>query len=282
VPGLGKVVGRALGLHADVDMLTFTGSTLVGKQMLRYAGRSNMKVVIAECGGKSPHIVFADGIDLDAASDAIARELVINQGQVCSVGSRLLVQKSVEAAMVERITARLKDVVMGDALDPSTTFGPLASEAQCSRVMKLINAAESDGARVVAGGTRALLSSGGFFVEPTVLDRVLPSSQIAQTEIFGPVLSVIPFEDEGEALRLANGTIYGLSATVWTGSMSTGMRMAHGIRSSVLINGAAPSGEGAGHAFSSEPRGQSGIGTEGGLAGVRSYLQRQLVWINHG
>jgi acyl-CoA reductase-like NAD-dependent aldehyde dehydrogenase len=281
VPGLGETVGRALGLHRDVNMLTFTGSTEVGKLMLQYAGRSNMKVVMAECGGKAPQIVFADGVDLDVAGESIAQLLLTNQGQICGVGSRLLVQRSIETALLERITARIRQIVMGDALDPKTTFGPVVSANQCARVMRYIETAQADGAQLVTGGKRALPQSGGYFIEPTIFRNVLPTARIAQEEIFGPVLSVSAFEDEAEALRIANGTIYGLIAYVWTANLSTAMRMAKGIRSSVLVNAVAPLGEGPGHAFSSEPTGQSGIGTEGGLAGMESYLRRQLVWINH-
>ena len=281
VPGLGETVGRALGLHPLVDAVTFTGSTEVGRQMLQYAGQSNMKLVIAECGGKSPHIVFDDGVDLDVASDAIAHRLVTNQGQICSVGSRLLVQRSIEMQMLERIAARVAKVVIGDALDPQTTYGPVASAAQCGRIMHYIESGTREGAELVTGGRRLRGDSGGYFVEPTVFRKVGPAAQIAQQEIFGPVLSTIAFDDEVEALRIANGTIYGLTATVWTTNLSTGLRMAKGIRSSVRINATAPQGEGAGHAAAYEPWGQSGIGTEGGLAGMESYLRRQLVTINH-
>lgn len=281
VPGLGETVGRALGLHGDVDMLTFTGSTEVGKWMLQYAGQSNMKVVMAECGGKSPHIVFADGIDLDTAADAIARMLIRNQGQICSIGSRLLVQRSIESAMLEKITARLRHIVIGDALDPKTTFGPVASSKQCARVIQHIENAQADGAQLVAGGRRVLTETGGYFVEPTVLRNVSPNARLAQEEVFGPVLAVMPFDDEAEALRIANGTLYGLGAYVWSANLSRGMRMAKGIRSSVSLNATAPQGEGPGHSSSFEPLGHSGVGTEGGLAGMQSYMRRQRVWINH-
>jgi acyl-CoA reductase-like NAD-dependent aldehyde dehydrogenase len=281
VPGLGMTVGRALGLHMDVDMITFTGSTAVGKLMLQYAGQSNMKVVLAECGGKSPHIVFGDGVDLDAASQSIAGFLLLNQGQICSVGSRLLVQRSIEDALLDKVTAHMKQIVMGDALSPNTTFGPIASAKQCSRVTHYIETASADGAQLVMGGKRALEHTGGFFIEPTVFRNVLPTSRIAQEEVFGPVLSVIPFDNETEALRIANGTMYGLAAYVWTSNLSTGLRVANSVRSSVIVNAAAPTGEGAGHAASAEPSRQSGLGVEGGLVGMESYLRRQLVWINH-
>lgn len=281
VLGLGNTVGRALGLHMDVDMLTFTGSTQVGRQMLQYAGRSNLKVVMAECGGKSPQIVFDDGVDLEAASKSIASFLLTNQGQICTVGSRVLVQRSIESAIVEKIAARMKKIVMGDALDQKTTFGPVVSAKQCARIMEYIESGEADGAKLVVGGRRVRMESGGCFVEPTMFRSVPPTARIAQEEIFGPVLSTIAFEDEAEAIRIANGTMYGLMAYVWTKDLSRAMRMAKSIRSSVRINAAGPIGEGAGHAYSSEPAGQSGVGTETGLAGMESYLRRQVVWISH-
>jgi acyl-CoA reductase-like NAD-dependent aldehyde dehydrogenase len=281
VPGAGRVVGRALGLHMDVDMVTFTGSTEVGKLMMQYSGQSNMKPVLAECGGKSPHIVFDDGVDLDAVADAIARVLLTNQGQICSLGSRLLVQSTIESEMVDRVAARLTKITMGDALDPRTTFGPLASQDQCERVMRYINGAQADGARLVMGGSRALTQSGGFFVEPTLFRSVPPKARIAREEIFGPVLSTIAFDDEDDAIRIANDVVYGLSAYVWTSKLSTGLRVGKAVRSSVVVNAVAPRSEGAGHAASYEPRGQSGVGVEGGLAGMASYLRRQRVRINH-
>jgi acyl-CoA reductase-like NAD-dependent aldehyde dehydrogenase len=281
VPGVGETVGRALGLHGEVDMISFTGSTAVGKLMLQYAGQSNMKVVMTETGGKSPQIVFADGIDLDVAAASIAGFLVTNAGQICTVGSRLLVQRSAETALVEKIQARLQKIVMGDALDPKTTVGPLVSAKQHARVLRYIDTARTEGAELVMGGRPALSHSGGYFVEPTVFRNVAPKSAIAQEEVFGPVLSVIAFENEDEAVRIANDTIYGLAAYVWTASLTTGMRMAKRIRSSVRIHSAAPTGEGAGYAATNEATRQSGIGAEGGMTGMEAYLRRQRVWFSH-
>jgi len=281
VPGVGETVGRALGMHADVDMVTFTGSTAVGKLMLQYSGQSNMKVVMAECGGKSPQIVFDDGVDVDAAAESIAQGLLLNQGQLCSVGSRLLVQQSLESEMVDKISRHFKNIVMGDAVDPKTSFGPLVSAQQCGRVMHYIETAVQDGAQLASGGRKVLPDTGGYFVEPTLFRKVKPSARIAQEEVFGPVLSVIPFQDEQEAIRIANGTVYGLFAYVWTANLSTGMRMAKSIRSSVMVNAAAPTGEGPGHAWSHEPTGHSGIGSESGLAGMESYMRRHSIWFNH-
>jgi len=240
-----------------------------------------MKAILTECGGKSPQIVFADGVDLDAAAESIAQLLLTNQGQVCSVGSRLLVQQSVQASMVEKIAIRLKKITMGPALDPKTTFGPLASADQCARVMRYIETAKADGAELVAGGRRTRQETEGCFLEPTLFTNVDPQTRIAKEEVFGPVLSVLSFQDEADALRIANGTTYGLAAYVWTSNLSTAMKMAKGIRSSIFVNAVAPLGEGAGYAFSHEPAGQSGVGTESGLAGMESYMRRHLVWFSH-
>jgi acyl-CoA reductase-like NAD-dependent aldehyde dehydrogenase len=282
VPGLGTTVGRALGLHPQVDMITFTGSTDVGKLLPQYSGQSNMKVVMAECGGKSPQIVFDDGVDLAAASEFIGGMLLANQGQICSLGSRLLVQRSIEAPLLEKIRARLRGVVMGDALSPQTTFGPLASARQLARVLQLIESGHADGAELIEGGHRVRTESGGYFVEPTVFRNVPPSARIAQEEIFGPVLAVIPFDDIQDAIRIANDTRYGLLAYAWTASLPTGLKLANGLRSPVIVNAAEPTGEGPGDAFSIEPAGQSGLGVEGGVAGLESYYRRQLVWVNFG
>lgn len=282
VPGTGEIVGRALGLSMDVDMLTFTGSTEVGKLMFQYAGQSNMKVVMAECGGKSPHIVFDDGVDLQDIGRSIARFLLCNQGQICSVGSRVLVQKSIERPLIEAIVDNFKGIVVGNALEHNTTFGPLASAKQCARVMQYIDGAKADGVQLVTGGRRALPDSGGYFVEPTVFGRVPASARIAREEIFGPVLSVIPFDAETEAVRIANDTIYGLTAYAWTADLSRAMRVAKSVRSSVRVNAVAPLGEGAGSAHSNEPARQTGLGVEGGLPGMESYLRRQLIAISHG
>jgi acyl-CoA reductase-like NAD-dependent aldehyde dehydrogenase len=183
--------------------------------------------------------------------------------------------------MIETITRQVQQIAMGDALNPKTTFGPIASSIQCERVMSYIETADQEGAQLIVGGHRALQASGGYFVEPTIFRGVSPAARIAREEIFGPVLSVIPFETEEEAIRIANGTMYNLAAYVWTANLSTAMRMAKGIRSSVWINSAAPTGEGAGYADSVEPFGQSGVGVEGGLAGMETYLRRHLVWLTH-
>lgn len=281
VPGLGETTGQALTLHMDVDMVTFTGSSEVGKLLLQAAGRSNMKRVLLECGGKSPFIVFDDGVDLEAASNAVADRLLLNQGQLCIVGSRLLVQRGAADEVLSRVTDRIKKVRMGDPRDRDTTFGPLASPQQFKRVMNYIGTGEADGARLIAGGNQALPDSGGFFVEPTVFRDVPQAARIAQEEIFGPVLSVMTFADEDEAIRIANNTNYALTSYLWTRDLSRALRVAKSIRSGVRVNAAPTTGEGAGFASSGEPNRQSGFGVESGVAGMESYLRRQTIAISH-
>ncbi len=282
VHGSGINVGRTLALHEGVDMISFTGSTSVGKRMLQYSSESNMKKVHVECGGKSPHIVFPDYADLDEVADLIVQLILVNQGQWCSTGSRVLVHKDIEERLVEKLAVRFKTFVAGDPLEPSTTFGPLVNEQQLNRVLEYIEKGKASGATLVAGGQRILVETGGYYVEPTLFSGVKSHDRIAQEEIFGPVLSVIAFDDEEEAIEIANSTVYGLFAHVWTSGITTGMRVAKRMNSGVAIHASKPVGEGAGLALSMEPFAQSGLGVEGGVAGMEAYTRRQVIWLNHG
>nr|WP_053000237.1 aldehyde dehydrogenase family protein [Sphingomonas sp. Y57] len=281
VPGTGQIAGRALGLHADVDMLTFTGSTQVGKRFLEYSGQSNMKKLLLECGGKSPQIFFDDGIDLDAAADAISGLILCNQGQWCSAGSRLLVERSIERDLVERIKARFEAVRAGDPLDPSTTYGPIASSGQLDRIETHVSAARA-GAALVTGGERMRGQLSDRFFAPTLFRDVAPDSPLAREEIFGPVLAVMAFDGEEQAAALANGTDFGLYAFLWTTRIDRAMRMARRVRSSIQVRSSFIASEGAGFSAWSEPAGQSGIGVEGGMRGIESYLRQQSVSFLHG
>lgn len=279
VLGRGEIVGKALSLHHDVNMVSFTGSSEVGKLVLGYAAQSNMKPVLAECGGKSPHVVTDDGVDLDSVAAMVSASITTNQGQWCSVGSRVIVAESVVDRFVEKVVRGFDRLVPGDPQSDRTTFGPLASARQRDRVVSYIEGARRNGARVIGGGP-VLPESGGCFVAPTVVIASSADDPICQEEVFGPVLSVLTFRDLDEAIRLANSTAFGLLAYVWTSQISTGMKLSEGIRSSVLLNAALPSSEGPGHGFASEPVGESGMGMEGGVEGLKSYLRRQTVWVN--
>jgi 4-guanidinobutyraldehyde dehydrogenase / NAD-dependent aldehyde dehydrogenase len=194
VPGLGQTAGKALALHMDVDCIAFTGSTATGRNIMQYAGQSNMKRVSLECGGKSPNIVMADCPDLDKAATAAAHAIFDNQGEVCSAGSRLLVQDSVKDQVLEKIRSVGKSLAPGDPLDPATKLGAIVDDIQLKRVLGYIDAGRKDGANVFLGGRRVREDSGGYFIEPTVFDGVRPGMTIAREEIFGPVLSTITFK----------------------------------------------------------------------------------------
>jgi len=238
VPGFGESAGKPLALHPDVDMVTFTGSTEVGKLMLRYAADSNMKRVSLECGGKSPVVILADCPDVDAAAEAAAWGIFYNQGETCHASSRVIVHRSVRERFVEAVKAKVAaQIPQGHPLDPSTAMGALIEEKHMVRVLDYIRIGQEEGAKVVLGGNRVMSETGGFYVAPTVLDGVSNTMRVAQEEIFGPVLVVVPFDDEDEALRLANDTIYGLAAAVWTSDMSKANRFSRALKAgTVWIN----------------------------------------------
>lgn len=237
LPGFGHTVGKALALHMDVDTLVFTGSTQVAKQLMVYAGQSNMKRVWLEAGGKSPNIIFADAPDLDAAAQAAAQAIAFNQGEVCTAGTRLLVEASIKDDLIQRVVNALKAWQPGHPLDPATTCGAIVDETQLERIIQYIEAGQQEGAQLVCGGTQALKDSGGLFIEPTIFDQVDNQMSIAQEEIFGPVLSVITFKTTEEAIAIANDTIYGLAAALWTADISKAHKTAKALRAgSVWIN----------------------------------------------
>jgi len=228
VPGFGHEAGQALGLHDDVDVIAFTGSTEIGKKFLEYASRSNGKAVWLECGGKSANIVFADATDLDVVADFAVAGIFTCSGQVCSANSRLLVERSIVAELTERIAARARALTVGDPLDPRTGMGPLVSATHLRRVRGYVDAARPT-ARLVAGG-EVVESAGGFFLEPTVFTDVATDSALWREEIFGPVLAIAPFDDEDEAVRQANDSEYGLAASVFTDSIHRALRVSRALR----------------------------------------------------
>jgi 4-(gamma-glutamylamino)butanal dehydrogenase len=237
LPGYGHTVGKALALHMDVDCLVFTGSTNVAKQLMIYAGQSNMKRVWLEAGGKSPNIVFADAPDLKKAAAEAASAIAFNQGEVCTAGSRLLVENSIRAEFIGLIREALKTWRPGHPLDPATTCGAIVDQGQLDRIIDYIGIGQSEGARLVEGGQRIMEDTGGLFVQPTVFDGVNNQMRIASEEIFGPVLSVIGFDTADEAIRIANDSIYGLAAAVWTSNINTAHKVAKALRAgSVWIN----------------------------------------------
>lgn len=238
VPGLGETAGQAIGRHMDVDMVAFTGSGPVGKQLMVYSGQSNLKRISLELGGKSPQIVFADCPDLDAAAEAAAWGVFYNQGQVCTAASRLLVQTSLKDELLERMLRVTAKIRPGDPLDPATRFGAIVSERQMGSVLRHIETAKAEGARLALGGEQALADTGGFYVEPTVFDQVARTAKLAREEVFGPVLALMTFDTPEEALAIANGVDYGLAAGLWTSDISLAHRAARKLRAGLVwING---------------------------------------------
>lgn len=234
LPGLGHVVGKALGEHPDVDVIAFTGSTRVAKQLLGYAGASNMKRVWLEAGGKSPNIVFADAPDLVKAASSAALAIAFNQGEVCNAASRLLVQDSIKDQFMPLLLKALAEWRPGHALDPVTRVGAMVDSTQLETVMTYLEVGVAEGAKLIHGGARVLEETGGLYLEPAVFDGVENNMRIAQEEIFGPVLSVITFSNFDEAIRIANDSSYGLAAAVWTSDISKAHKAAGALRAGTV------------------------------------------------
>jgi aldehyde dehydrogenase (NAD+) len=279
VPGAGSGAGLALVRHPGIDKVAFTGSTEVGKTILREAAAS-LKRVSVELGGKSPNIVFADA-DQEAALRGAFTGIFYNKGEVCAAGSRLFVEESIHDEFVAQLSARADAVVLGDPRDKATRMGPLVSASQMDTVLGYIAAGKNDGARVAAGGRRATEVNGGkgYYVRPTVFDGVGPEMKIAREEIFGPVLSVLPFDGIDDVVAKANATVYGLAAGVWTRDVVKAHKVARGIRAGTvwvntynLYDAALPFG-----GFKA-----SGFGRDLGMDAVDAYLETKSVWIDLG
>lgn len=270
VPGFGYTAGAAMAAHDDVDKIAFTGSTGVGKQILQ-ASTGNMKKVTLELGGKSPNIIFPDA-DLDKAVEAAVNGFCRNSGQICSAGTRLFVHESMHDEIAQRVAQIASEYRIGSPLEHTTQLGPVVSQKQMERVLSYVERGKTEGARLLLGGSR--IGDVGYFVEPTVFSNVANTMTIAQEEIFGPVLSIIPFKDEDDAVLKGNSTLYGLAAAVWTRDISRAHRVARALKSGrVWINTYAETDP----VMSIGGYKQSGYGREMGAESIEAYTQTKSV-----
>ncbi len=276
VTGEGTVVGEAMGLSMDVDVLVFTGSGGVGRRLMEYSARSNMKRVYLELGGKSPNVVFADAPNLDQAALVTAMGIFRNSGQVCVAGARLLVEDGIHDDFVAAVIKQAKSLKVGDPLDLGNQIGAVNSARQLDQNLSLVETALSEGGEVLIGGSKILAETGGFYMSPTVVSNVKASDALFQKEVFGPVLTVTAFKDEAEATRLANATDYGLAAGVWTSNLSRAHKMTRAIRAGVVhVNTY-------GGPDVTVPMGgmkQSGNGVDKSMHALEKYVELKTAWM---
>ena len=273
----GGAIGGALAEHSDVDLVTFTGSSQTGKKLMVAAGQSNMKRLILECGGKAPNIIFDDSPNLESIADAVVGRMFWNQGQVCTASSRLLIQTGIKERLLPILIEKSAALGMGDPLNPQTKFAAVVSEGHRQKVLGYIDSGRKEGARIAYQSDAKAPYEEGFYVPPVIFDKVSPGQRIAQEEIFGPVVSAIEFRDEDEAIKIANDTIYGLSAILWTTDMGRAHRMSQAIRAGWIVVNATGQALGGAEGITVGGHKQSGIGTEGGVEGLDAYLSKTAV-----
>jgi acyl-CoA reductase-like NAD-dependent aldehyde dehydrogenase len=275
LPGPGGSLGKHLATHMDIDGLTFTGSTPVGKKLMEYSGRSNLKRTFLELGGKSPNIVFADS-NLEKAAAMAAAAVFYNGGQTCTAGTRLIVEENIQDCFLEMVIENAKGWMPGNPLDPSTAMGPMIDESQCNTVAEYVDIGHGEGAELLCGGRQALKESGGYYYEPSIFGGVNNAMRIAQEEIFGPVMSVIPFKSAEEAVQVANDSIYGLAGAVWSNDINTAHKVAKAVRVGTM---------GINNYFGGDitvPFGgfkQSGNGRDKSIHAFHDYTELKTTWI---
>ena len=278
VTGGGERVGQPLALHRDVDCITFTGSGSVGRKLLEYAGQSNLKRVSLECGGKTANIVLEDAPNLEEAAQTAARAIFRNQGQICNAPSRLLVQRTIYQTFVGRVAEIARSLKIGSPLDLTVDMGPIVNEGQRQLVRDALAAAESSGIKLLVDGRRASCPRKGYYLGPSIASAVDPQSPLAQEEVFGPVLAVIPFQTLDEAIRIANGTRYALGAAIWTRDINKAQHAAtHLVAGSIYVNAC-------GGVMVEMPFGgfrESGFGRDRSLHALEKYTDLKAVLVRH-
>ena len=275
LPGPGSSLGRHLATHMGIDGMTFTGSTIVGKQLMGYSGQSNLKRTFLELGGKSPNIVFADA-NLKKAANMAAVAVFYNGGQTCTAGTRLIMEESIKDQFLEMVIERAKSWLPGNPLDPATRMGPMIDEGQFNTVANYVDIGRNEGAQLMFGGGRVLAESGGHYHEPTVFSDVTDDMQIAREEIFGPVLSALTFTTAEQAVEIANNSIYGLAGAVWSNNINTAHKVAAAVRVGTM---------GINNYFGGDitvPFGgfkQSGNGRDKSIHAFNDYTELKTTWI---
>ena len=275
--GFGPTVGEPMALHMDVDLLTFTGSTEVGRRLLGLSGQSNIKRVLLEMGGKNPCVVMPEIADLDTAAEQAAAAVFWNMGENCSSNSRLILHKDIKDTFMPRLLEKAEAWTVGNPLDPQFPLGSMIEKSHMEKVLGYIARGKADGAKLIYGGRQIRQETGGYFVEPTIFDNVTPGMTIAREEIFGPVLAVLTCNSEAEAIAMANDTVYGLHASIWSDNFNQVHRMARAIRAGTVSVNCFSEGD-----FGTPFGGfkQSGFfGRDKSLWASRQYSELKTIWM---
>lgn len=276
VTGQGSVVGKAMGLSMEVDVLAFTGSGPTGRRLLEYSSQSNMKRCYLELGGKSPNIIFSDAPSIEQAAKVSAMAIFRNSGQVCVAASRLIIEDSIHDDFIKSVIENAEELQVGNPLDITSDIGAINSETQLSSNLQFVDIAKTEGSQIAIGGHQILKNTGGYYMEPTVVTNVKPNSTLFKEEVFGPVLAVSRFKTEEEAVKLANGTEFGLSAGIWTSNLAKAHKMVSKVKAGVVnVN----TYGGADVTVPLSGVKQSGNGSDKSLHALDKYINLKTAWI---